>query len=424
MRLLKLAVRIIVWPLMLVAVLYLLLLAINAKDRPPSADAQRLDSMVRNRAPVADADNGRLYLQRWTRLRKADPAYQGKDAPFIAALKNDCRTVDRACLALLEANDKPIRETLAAQAVTLAHYRELIALTGWQAPFPLDMTNLPDAVAAGDGQRLLLLAAWLRARDGDANAVSAALAAEHRFWRMALGSTDELISKMFALAYLQRNLAWGNMVLGQLPPKAQRAAVPAPWRLPVTARERSLLLPLVGEYQFIKQMTEDIASGNASASDPLPPVTRVLGEPLFQRQDSRNKWAALALADSAAFDVDYRDIAAGMAAAKARAGMFSGSWSLDDLYNPMGAVLLKVSAGQWSTYAARLADLEGARRAAVLTVELRSAGAAADQLAERLAAAELRNPYDDKPFGWDAGERSITFTGLATGERGRSRFVY
>ncbi|UUZ55693.1 hypothetical protein LP419_09175 [Massilia sp. H-1] len=52
--------------------------------------------------------------------------------------------------------------------------------------------------------------------------------------------------------------------------------------------------------------------------------------------------------------------------------MFSGSWSLDDLYNPMGAVLLKVSAGQWSTYAARLADLEGARRAAVLTVELRS----------------------------------------------------
>ncbi|UUZ50225.1 hypothetical protein LP420_09800 [Massilia sp. B-10] len=52
------------------------------------------------------------------------------------ALKNDCRTVDRACLALLEANDKPIRETLAAQAVTLAHYRELIALTGWQAPFP------------------------------------------------------------------------------------------------------------------------------------------------------------------------------------------------------------------------------------------------------------------------------------------------
>lgn len=391
-RLLKLAVRIIVWPLMLVAVLYLLLLAINLKDRPPSADAQRLESMARNRAPVADADNGRLYLQRWTRLRKTDPAYQDKETPFFAALKNDCRTVDRACLALLEANDKPIRETLAAQAVTLAHYRKLIALTGWQAPFPLDMTNLPDAVAAGDGQRLLLLAAWLRARDGDANAVSAALAAEHRFWRMALGSTDELISKMFALAYLQRNLAWGNMVLAQLPPKAQRAAVPAPWRLPVTVRERSLLLPLVGEYQFIKQMTEDMASGNASASDLLPPVTRVLGEPLFQRQDSRNKWAALALAD-----------------------MFSGSWSLDDLYNPAGAVLVKVSAGQWSTYGARLA---------VLTVALRSAGAAADQLAERLAAAELRNPYDDKPFGWDAGERSITFTGLATGERGRSRFVY
>ncbi|UUZ55694.1 hypothetical protein LP419_09180 [Massilia sp. H-1] len=176
------------------------------------------------RAGCRRLSNGRLYLQRWTRLRKADPAYQGKDAPFIAALKNDCRTVDRACLALLEANDKPIRETLAAQAVTLAHYRELIALTGWQAPFPLDMTNLPDAVAIGDGQRLLLLAAWLRARDGDANAVSAALAAEHRFWRMALGSTDELISKMFALAYLQRNLAWGNMVLGQLPPKAQRGS--------------------------------------------------------------------------------------------------------------------------------------------------------------------------------------------------------
>jgi hypothetical protein len=408
MRLSRVLVRLVVWPLTVVAVLYLLLLAINANDKPASADAARLDGLFRNRASVADANNGYLDLLGW----QYDPAHQDKeDAVFFEEFKAGCSAIDRPCQDLLRARETAIRKTLADHGATLARYQGLISRSDWQDPLPIDISaKLPAFTAAVQGQRLLMLDAWMRARSGDAAAVHSALAADHRFWRMVFGRSNALFSKMIARVQLGRNLVWGSMVIGQLPRDRQGAAVPAQWHMPVTIEERSLLPALVGEYTF---MRENLRDGADDAIDETPELIRILGRPLMQWQDSLNEWAALALAQSRELDVPERDIAAGVARA-----------SFADVYNPAGKVLVRMETPKWSVYGARMADVEGIRRAALLTIQLRSTDVEPDQVPARLAESALRNPYDDKPFGWNRHTRSITFTGLEEGERGRNQFVY
>jgi hypothetical protein len=419
MRLSRVLVRLVVWPLTVVAVLYLLLLAINANDKPASADAARLDGLFRNRASVADANNGYFDLLEW----QYDPALQDKeDAVFFEEFKAGCSAIDRPCQDLLLARETAIRQTLANHGATLARYQGLISRSDWQDPLPIVITaKLPAFTAAVQGQRLLMLDAWMRARSGDTAAVHSALAADHRFWRMVFGRSNGLISKMIARVQLGRNLVWGSMVIGQLPGDRQGAAVPAQWHMPVTIEERSLLPALVGEYTF---MRENLRDGADDAIDETPELVRILGRPLMQWQDSLNEWAALALAQSRELDVPEGDIAAGVARANALADKASAAWSFADVYNPVGKVLLRMETPKWSVYGARLADVEGIRRAALLTIQLRSAGVEPDQVPARLAESALRNPYDGKPFGWNRHTRSITFTGLEEGERGRNQFVY
>jgi hypothetical protein len=74
--------------------------------------------------------------------------------------------------------------------------------------------------------------------------------------------------------------------------------------------------------------------------------------------------------------------------------------------------------------AKRVADVEGARRAAVLATTLRSSGVSAEDVPAQLAASEIRDPYTNGPFAWDLKEKAIVFTGLVPGERGRHDLKY
>ena len=77
-----------------------------------------------------------------------------------------------------------------------------------------------------------------------------------------------------------------------------------------------------------------------------------------------------------------------------------------------------------STYARRVADLEGVRRAALVAVTFRAAKVGMSEVAAELAAAPLRNPYNNRPFEWDAKNRDILFRGLELGKRGEHRIHY
>jgi hypothetical protein len=424
LRVLKVMVRILVWPVLLVAGLYLLLLLINWKDQAASADALRLEVLLRDRPPVAETSNGYVYMLGWGHLREHDPLRKKKDLPAYDAIKVGCTVPDRACKTLLETSAKEIDQVLEAESWTLARYRELLAHDGWQLPRPVDLSNFPNLSNGSDGQRLLMIEAWRRAREGDAPAVQALLAADHRYWRMVLASSDDLLSKMFAVTVLRRNLMWGNLVLGQLRRADQAAAMPAQWRTPLTHAERSLLLPIAGEYQFQMQ-SYGMMTGEAAKSDEQGSwASWTLATPLLQRQDSLNRWLAAALDQIQAVDVDYPGVPAAVTRLKAAARTQQETWSFSDVYNPVGTVLNKMSAGMWIDYGPRVTDLEGVRRAAVLVAELRSTGVAAEQVPAAIMATTLRNPYDAQPFGWNNRTQSLIFTGLEPGARGQAQFAY
>jgi hypothetical protein len=77
-----------------------------------------------------------------------------------------------------------------------------------------------------------------------------------------------------------------------------------------------------------------------------------------------------------------------------------------------------------ASYACRVADIEGIRRAALTAVRLRAAHVEPSDVAAALATSELRNAYDDSPFFWDEKSNAIVFQGLEAGERGAHRIYY
>jgi hypothetical protein len=149
-----------------------------------------------------------------------------------------------------------------------------------------------------------------------------------------------------------------------------------------------------------------------------------LMRPFFQEQDTLNRHATYL--DELAETLDAPLI--GYASAADRASQLASQTANEafpphSLYNLVGSLMMADPA-DYSSYARRVADLEGVRRAALAVVTLRDAATSESDLGVALAASPLRNPYDDQPLRWDAEEQAVVFIGLEPGERGEHRFYY
>lgn len=422
---------------------------VNWHDQPPSPEALLLSAAYDARPVVADGDNAFVYFlgfsaaltedprangQRMLRqLESADPHadavadrlpaaldFLGAD-PEVAHFRTLCDNVGRECvLAAAEARGA-FEKWSATHAWLLDRYRELIDHPEWRELVPRDVaTPLPLYTGVLHGQRLLLLQANVLADTGDAAGVSALLGDDLRFWRTVLASCDLLITKMIAVAAVQRHFQWGNLALRRLSPERASAALPAEWLAPLTATELSLKRTVVGEWRFSSRSLLGIREqSNGSLGDKL-------AAPLYQPQDTLNLYAAYFTELAATLEAplagyaDVADRASQLAARTADEGLPPHS-----LYNLFG-VLLFHSAGppDYSDYARRVADTEGVRRAALATVTLRAAQTPPSDMAAALAASPLRSPYDDRPLVWDASEQAVVFVGLSPGERREQRFYY
>jgi hypothetical protein len=268
-----------------------------------------------------------------------------------------------------------------------------------------------------DGQKVLLAKAYLFAKQKDAAAIREFLGNDLRFWRRVLASSDILITKMIAVAALNRHFGVGNLILRKLPADLQMAAMPEEWRMPMTDDERSMLRTFVGEWIYGQGLIRESVE-QRSWTDRFMIA-------LFQEQDTSNRRAEM-LARAAdemnvpfeqlprAFDEAQRDLDDPVSEASV----------LDWLYNPAGKMVLVMGMSAFGSYGARVTDIEGSRRVAVLAAELRSRQVSADQVPPALSTSAIRSPYDDLPFAWDDKEQSIVFIGLQRGERARQTFKY
>jgi hypothetical protein len=336
----------------------------------------------------------------------------------------------KQCSALFDTADGVFEEWNAADSTLLNRYAALVALPAWREPDTLDVSLawIPSFSRAMDGQKLLLLRARELASRGDEAAVRALLESDLQFWRMVLASSDFVLSKMMATAAIRRHFEWGNLVLRKLPASEGEAAIPDSWREAISDTERSMDRCMVGEWMFLVTVLNiadgELEAGEGSTSDW---VSDALIEPLYQPQHTLNEFAEYYWNVAHAFQVPLHDYSAAMTRVSAQAQQRrKEKFPFGRIYNLTGEWLQGISSASipMAEYAVRVGDIEGVRRAALTAATLRASQVETENVPASLAAAEVRDPYTDRPFGWDAQERAIVFRGLAPGERGEYRIDY
>jgi hypothetical protein len=285
-----------------------------------------------------------------------------------------------------------------------------------------------------DGQRLFLLNADALARAGDAPAVREMLASDARFWREMLQSSDILITKMIATVALNRHFELGSVVLRELPPEKIALAMPPEWAVPLSDSERSLNRIIAGEWMFSSTLLRQKpligfwASPGILSDEGPSRRTKLLAwltGPLYQPQDSINAYAAHYAHVASILDAPLRNYDAALEQART----VNGGWQLAmessrSPYNIMGKRLMAEGAVDFGSYARRVNDIEGGRRAALAAIALREKAVRPQDVPAALGALPFRNPYNDRPLSWDAASQSIVFVGLEPGSRGEHRILY
>lgn len=414
---------------------YYILVAVNWQDREPSASAKRWQQSFDNRPKLADPDNA--YVLAMAFAAPADGTNDVPRDPAVKAFREACSPRGTGCSDAFDNGDEIYDRWIAEQAWLLPRYQQLLRRAGWLDTGPIaDLSApLPRFALIMDGQRVLLLQARRLTMQRDYRAARDLLEGDLRFWRRVLESSDTLITKMIATVALIRHFELGNLILRKLDAAAAAQVMPAGWRTPLTDRERSMERCMVGEWVLM--------SGLATSLNPIfryelamngeeePPrrfgrtVVALLGAPLYQTQDSINKYADYLSNAQALLDVPLDVYVEGRArsAALARA-VEADAWPPQSLYNIVGSWMISQSTADYSDYGARVADIEGVRRAALTAVMLRAASVQVAAVGQALATSELTNPYDGRPFEWSETERAIRFRGLQNGERGEHLLHY
>ncbi len=445
-------------------VLYLFALAVNWRDQPPNAEALELASTV-TPDPISDSTNAYVYLLGFAVPRVGDPAligttraewiralaanpeidrasdpYPGSAPDFqqipepLAAVVTPCRTSAADCVAALDAAAGALREQLEQQRPIIDRYRTLLRFNAWQDVTTGDLRGpVASYFEPRYAQQLFLLDTWLLAAGGDAEQVRARLDADLRFWRMALAESDSLLGKAIAARFVSTHFEWGNLVLRKLPPERRADGVPAAWRKPLADGERSMRRGFNYEWRFSRaalQSMKTYGTGFPPPSrtrDPRSTFERIqawLGQPFLLVQDSLNRDAAELLKLDAALGAPYAELGAALTRVSEIERPDTGAVAAT--YNFIGDALFATPdrLETFIDYGARAADLEGVRRAALLTVDLRNLAIPAELAGTMIPLAAVRDPYTGGPFGWTAEPPAVTFTGLERRATVRHTFLY
>ncbi len=445
--------------LLLVALLYLILVAINWNDRPPSAAALQFERIVAARPAAADDDNALIYIQGFGAPTDGDPvelgarrmgwlatynldtnletdparnalSFRSEGSPLVAHLWNACgQESDRLqCVSVFESVAR-VWQSSDLDALALRRYEALLTRRAWRDIVPLDVgAPLPEYNNVMHAQRLYLLQLTQAAMQGRTDDVRDGLSRDFAFWRHALPSADTLIGQMIAVAALRQHFFFAGLALRSMPAAQAAKAMPPDWTREFSQEERSMRRVLAAETASMKRTLTDVKRMAREASGPPGGDVPTLGEkwlgratdPLFQLQDTVNTRADRFMRLCEAFEVPLKQYAKAQQA-----------WKKDDrkpgtsMYNPIGGIISTIDASStYVQYVLRAASVEGMRRAALLTVQLHAGGIAPEAAGEAVANAELRDPYTDQPFEWNAGRRSVIFTAPEAHQWRRTEYFY
>lgn len=427
---------------LLLIALYLLLLAINWRDEPMSAEHQRFEQLHAQRPQVVDEQNAYVHLlgmgaepgqdpvavgrEQKSRLDSyiggktnavAMPAHdydlRAKRTAGSSELSNVCSKAIGKCADLLRSDPAGVAEWVSAEGWYLARYQNLIAQPHWAESIPEDLhTPLPAYRHLLEGQKLHLMQAWQAAHAGDAPRVQSLLESDMRFWRKVLGSSDLLITKTVAAAGVKRNLGLGSLALRELPMDVSVSAIPVSWRDPINNHERSLLRAMAGEFRLFHGVLRKISEPDGALSlwgDKRGPRDR-LGRPMLQPRATYNLFARHMARIAEHSEKPYAELARYLREAAAEEPLGGNPF-----YNLVGRELYAdgiEAEAPFLKYVARMSDLEGTRRMALLAAELRSKAVPASGAADAARQSDLRDPYTGAEFEWDREKGAFVYRGL------------
>lgn len=434
--------------------LYLYVLAVNSRDRPPTAVATQMRALIEQRPQVPAEDNAYLFVLGVRAPDDIDPREAGKsrlawiesrgyaegastpdplptnhlrqDRPkHIQQLIDTCRPMAAACVAEVEATLPAIAEWLSPDELTLVRYQQLLEHPAWLESIAPDYdAPLPNYEDILDGQRLYFVALRELSLRGQTDAVRERLEKDIRFWRMVLRSADTILVKAIAATALHAHFASSMFAFKALPVNERERAIPASWSEEISVEERSIRRALAGELMLIDRTylaTEegDLLEKRSSEKGIIWRAVYNAFMYFYQHQDAHNRIASDLDALARAFEGPLSEYAE----QRSRFAQEPTQRVLDWLYNPIGDYLFQTAASVFREYTVRFGDIEGVRRAALLTARLRASGVTAENIEERLRESSLRNPYTNEPFAWNAADGTVEFVGLGNGKAGRQGFV-
>lgn len=446
----------------LALLMYLVAVGINWRDAPPSAAVREFEDIIAKRPPLADADNGFVYLLGFAAPADQDPEVIGArrlrwletfgantdarpDDPLQSTLgfieqgtvgqrlRDACTEEDRSVCArefdAIAADWQPTE----FDALALHRYESLLARTGWREFVPIDISSpLPHLAQAMHAQRLTFLRLAQDAARTDSANIRRVLSADLAFWKRTQREADSLISKMIAVAALRQHFFYSALVMRRLPAGQVAAVIPAEWSQEFSAEDRSMKRVMAGELMFSANLLRQFKRGESPPSDDwladywhqnfMGRAGMTVARPLFQLQDQTNYIAVRHLENAKRFEVPMSEF---VAVATAMRGESVPREFPTRIYNVTGDLLLSLNDSEFDPdYALRVASVEGARRAALLVAEMHGRGIPAASVAAELGRAALRDPYSNEPFTWDADHQSVVFDGPETHRWHHVEFFY
>jgi hypothetical protein len=399
----------------------------------PSRDARRLQALYDSRVPAPDARNAwfdtfgfaapagldaheqGLRRVEWIRRQRASSGVQGEDpgarypnaAPQTAGLQqitDHCNNdTAAACLAAVERGAPgPLLEN---EDAYLRRYRTLLEREDWYEALVWRETEpMPHFGHVATTQRVLLIRLRQAASRGEFASIRDTLEHDFAFARRLLERSDSLISKLMAVALIRQNFLYGSQVLRMLPPERVLETVPRGWSTPFTVAELSMWRCLAGEYQFMKHAVHAMYQDLYDSMDDN--LLERLVRSLRRRTGSTleiNKSAELFTALAELFEVPVEQYPSARA-----------------------TLLMRVESAQtadMAVYPLRVGTVEGMRRLALLTAQLRSRAVPVDQVKAQVRQSDLRAPFDGQPFAWREEDRVLELEG-PKGRRSGLALVY
>jgi hypothetical protein len=329
---------------------------------------------------------------------------------FLGDRSTLCDPIGKPCLQSLGNDAERLRTLLSANAELIRRYLALQKLPAFAN------TSLPDPLQPmpaggwGDARRLLVTQAALDAQSGQADRALEFLAADMALWRRVLASGSGMIEEMIAVRMLASDVALLSELIAL--PSFDAARYQAALRTllaPLTPDERNAAPMLDREYAMSSKMLSEIHSQSMRSEDNSW-LDSVWARLLFKKNASLNEFAG--------FFTELGNLArqppteyAGL-----RDKLLNGQATLSEpgvtwAYNPVGKLLARIAVPPYPEYIARVFDLAAYVQLVRAQLEVRLASLDSDKVPTFLAGASAStlNPYDNKPFAWDSGSRSLTF---------------